>query len=59
MKKKFELVLAYEGDDDGAIEFAKEVREQFDCSIVILEVDGNGDFTGRIVDWEQKANSRG
>lgn len=59
MTQKYELILQYEGDDSGAIEFAKEVQEQFDCSITILEVNENGDFTGRVVDMESKADSRG
>ena len=59
MKKKFELAIEYEGDEEGAIEFAREVKEQFDCSITILEIDKNGNFNGNIVDWEHKADSRG
>jgi len=50
MEKKYELCIEYEGTKEGAIEFAKEIQSEFDCKIVINEVDDDGNVVEGMID---------
>lgn len=36
-KKRYELVVPFDGDQEGANEFAQEVATEFGCKVVVID----------------------
>lgn len=46
-KKEYELVVPYKGSEEGALEFADEVVNEFGCSVMVIDQATGEDLYGR------------
>ena len=55
-KKRYELMVPFEGDEDGMRDFAAEIANEFGCDVVVNEVDHDDVVISGLVDWERKSD---
>ena len=55
---KYELILQYEGDEAGAIEWAKELQDEWNTPIIINEINDKDQYV-RTIEVPDKADKPG
>lgn len=59
LMSKYELIIQYEGDWEGAADFAAEILAEFGCPVLINEVDDNGNVVKGLLDKPDKPDKPG
>jgi hypothetical protein len=59
MADLYELIVEYKGTKAGAIDFAREIKADFSCEIVINRIDKNGTVIEPLIEYEDKVDTRG
>jgi hypothetical protein len=49
---KYELVIEYDGTQEGVIDFARELNQEFGCDLVINRINKSRMIIQHMVEWE-------
>jgi len=53
---KYEIVIEYDGSREGAIDFAREINQEFGCDLIINRINKSHMVIQHMIDWEDKAD---
>lgn len=56
MAERYEIVIEYEGKKEGAVDFARELNNEFGCDLVINRVNNKGQIIKHMIEWEGKTD---
>jgi hypothetical protein len=55
---KYELIIEYTGDKDGAIDWAKELQEEWNVPVIVNEINDKDEFV-RSIEVPDKVDTTG